>query len=367
MTIQLRYIGWTVAAVSMAGALAARPTHAPTCAPDNGGITLPAGFCASVFADSLPAPRHMYAMPNGDVYVALSGRGSATPGGVIVLRDANNDGRAEVSGDVARGFTTSEVAVFDNHLYTENGTAVFRFPIKLGQIAATGPADTILSGLPGGGNQQHQSDGVHFATGYRNGIGLTIGTDGKLWGMQHGRDLLFQAWPNLFDAKYGAENPAEELIQVNNGDDLGWPYCYYSNVEKKLVDAPEYGGDGKKTVRCADKKAPAAAYPGHWAPNGLMFYTGRMFPAKYKNGAFIAFHGSWNRPPEPQDGYRVVFQPMKDGKPSGEYEIFADKFNTATGGTANRRPTGVAQGPDGALYIADDAMGRIWKVVYTGR
>jgi glucose/arabinose dehydrogenase len=361
--------------------------------------------------------------------VALSGRGGgrggAAPasGGVILLHDANHDGRAETSGDVARGFTTSEVGVFDNHLYTENGTAVFRFPIKAGEIAPTGPADTIVSGLPGGGNHprktfaigqdgslyvnvgsatnvceptsgdpkhppdpcveretragiwrfdarksgQHQSDGVHFALGYRNGVGLAIGTDGKLWGMQHGRDLLFQAWPNLFDAKYGAENPAEELIQVNNGDDLGWPYCYYSNVEKKLVDAPEYGGDGKKTVRCADKKAPAAAYPGHWAPNGLMFYTGTMFPARYKNGAFIAFHGSWNRPPEPQDGYRVVFQPMKDGKPSGEFEIFADKFNTATGGTANRRPTGVAQGPDGALYIADDATGRIWKVVYTGK
>ncbi len=425
VTIQLRYIGWAVAAVSVAGVVAARNTQAPTCAPDNGGITLPAGFCATVFADSLAAPRHMYVMPNGDVYVALSGRGgpAPAPGGVIVLRDANNNGRAETRGDVARGFTTSEVGVFDNHLYTENGTAVFRFPIKAGQLAPTGPADTIVSGLPGTGQHtrktfaigpdgslyvnigsatnvcearsgdpkhppdpcveretragiwrfdarktgQHQSDGVHFASGYRNGIGLTIGPDGKLWGMQHGRDLLFQNWPNLFDAKYGANNPAEELIQVNHGDDLGWPYCYYSNVEKKLVETPEYGGDGKTNARCADKKAPAAAYPGHWAPNGLMFYTGSMFPAKYKNGAFIAFHGSWNRPPEPQDGYRVVFQPMNDGKPSGEYEIFADKFNTATGGAANRRPTGVAQGPDGALYIADDATGRIWKVVHTGK
>lgn len=426
--IQLRYIGWTVAAVSMAGVLAARTTHAPACAPDNGGITLPAGFCATVFADSLPAPRHMYVMPNGDVYVGLSGRGgrggAPIPGGVIVLRDADKDGRAEISGDVARGFSTSEVGVFDNHLYTENGTSVFRFPIKAGEFAPTGPADTIVSGLPGGGNHprktfaigrdgslyvnvgsatnvcepgsgdpkkppdpcveretragiwrfnarktgQHQSDGVHFAMGYRNGVGLTIGTDGKLWGVQHGRDLLFQGWPNLFDAKYGAENPAEELVQVNNGDDLGWPYCYYSNVEKKLVDAPEYGGDGKKSVRCAAKKAPVAAYPGHWAPNGLMFYTGKMFPAKYKNGAFIAFHGSWNRSPEPQAGYRVVFQPMKDGKASGEYETFAEKFSPNSGGAGpNRRPTGVAQGPDGALYIADDATGRIWKVIYTGK
>lgn len=427
--IQLRYIGWTVAAASMAGVLTARTHRALDCAPDNGGIGLPAGFCATVFADSLPSPRHMYVMPNGDVYVALQGsrgRGGAagTPGGVIVLRDADRDGRAETQSDVVRGFSTSEVGVFDNHLYTENSTAVFRFPIKPGEAAPSGAADTIVSGLPGGGSHprktfaigrdgslyvnigsatnvcdglgtdtkqppdpcveretragiwrfdarktgQHQSDGVHFGIGHRNGVGLTIGTDGKLWSVQHGRDLLFQKWPNLFDAKYGAENPAEELIQVNKGDDLGWPYCYYSNVEKRLVDAPEYGGDGKKTVRCADKKGPVAAFPGHWAPNAVVFYTGKMFPSKYKDGAFIAFHGSWNRPPEPQDGFRVVFQPIKGGKANGEFEIFADKFSPNSGGTGpNRRPTGVAQGPDGALYIADDATGRIWKVVYTGK
>lgn len=148
--------------MSMAGVLAARTSHASLCAADNGGITLPAGFCATVYADSLAAPRHMYVMSNGDVYVALSGRGgrggaTPTPGGVIILRDANKDGRADTSGDVARGFTASEVGVFDNHLYTENGTAVFRFPIKGGAIAPSGPADTIVSGLPGGGNHPRKT------------------------------------------------------------------------------------------------------------------------------------------------------------------------------------------------------------------
>ena len=429
--MQQRYIGLSLALAAAAGSIGAWTSRGPECAPDNGDIGLPAGFCATVFADSLPAPRHLFVMPNGDVYVSLSGRGGrggapASPGGVILLRDANKDGVAEVRADVARGFTSSEVAVFDNHLYTENGTAVFRFPIKAGQIAPSGPADTIVSGLPGRGQYNHprktfaiakdgslfvnigsatnvcedrggdakappdpcrardttagiwrfdarktgqrQSDGLHYAIGYRNGVGLTIGPDGKLWGVQHGRDALFQNWSNLFDAKYGAENPAEELIQVNRGEDYGWPYCYYSNVENKLVDAPEYGGDGKKSVRCADKKGPVAAYPGHWAPNGLAFYAGSMFPAKYKNGVFIAFHGSWNREPEPQAGYRVVFQPMKDGKANGPYETFADKFSPRSGGSGpNRRPTGVAVGPDGALYIADDATGRIWKVIYTGK
>jgi glucose/arabinose dehydrogenase len=426
---QVRISGLSAAALMLSAA--SLQAQRAECAPDNGGIKLPAGFCATIFADSLAAPRHLWIAPNGDVFASLSGvrgrNGSPNnPGGVIVLRDANKDGKAEVRADIARGFTTSEVAIFDNHLYTENGTAVFRFPFKAGELAASGPADTIVSGLPGGGNHprktfaiakdgslyvnvgsstnncesretgadakrppdpcaeldtragiwrfdarkpgQTQATGERFARGYRNGVGLTIGTDGKLWGMQHGRDALFQNFGGMFDQKYGAENPAEELLQVNKGDDFGWPYCYYSNVEKKLVDAPEYGGDGKKTDRCAKMKGPVAAYPGHWAPNSLAFYSGKMFPAKYRDGVFIAFHGSWNRSPEPQAGYRVVFQPMKKGKASGEWETFADRFSPNSGGEGpNRRPVGVAVGPDGALFIADDATGRIWKVVYTGR
>jgi glucose/arabinose dehydrogenase len=412
-----------IAGFALAASMAASvPLHAQ-CAPDNGGINLPPGFCATVFADSLAAPRHLWAMPNGDLYVSLSGR-RGQPGGVVVLRDGNRDGRAEVVSDLVRGFTTSEVAYFDNHLYTENGTAVFRFPMKVGELKLEGAADTIVSGLPGGGNHprktfaiardgsmyvnvgsatndceerngdakhppdpckeletragiwrfdarkqgQKQNDGVHYAVGYRNGVGLTIGPDQKLWGVQHGRDALFQNFPQYFDQKTGAENPAEELLQVNQGDDFGWPYCFYSNVEHRMVDGPEYGGDGRKTDRCAKVKGPVAAFPGHWAPNAVVFYTGRSFPAKYRDGVFIAFHGSWNRAPEPQAGYRVVFQPLKDGKKSGDYETFADKFSPNSGGEGpNRRPTGLAVGADGALFIADDATGRIWKVVYTGK
>ena len=120
--------------------------------------------------------------------------------------------------------------------------------------------------------------------------------------------------------------------------------------------APEYGGDGKKVGECAKKGQPAAAYPGHWAPNGLAFA---------KDGAFIAFHGSWNRSPEPQQGYNVVFQPFVDGKPKGEYQIIADGFAGARKepGLAAHRPAGIAVGPDGALYITDDSGGRVWRVV----
>jgi len=157
------------------------------------------------------------------------------------------------------------------------------------------------------------------------------------------------------------------------GDDFGWPLCYYAVEEHHLVLAPEYGGDGKKVGDCAKKKEPVATFPAHWAPNALMFYTGSMFPARYKNGAFIAFHGSWNRAPEDQAGFNVVFQPLNSGKAAGSYEVFADDFAPTKAPTAgrgpagNHRPTGLAQGPDGALYITDDAGGRIYKIIYTGR
>jgi glucose/arabinose dehydrogenase len=99
-----------------------------------------------------------------------------------------------------------------------------------------------------------------------------------------------------------------------------------------------------------------------------MFYTGSLFPARYKNGAFIAFHGSWNRAPEEQAGFNVVFQPLNGEKAAGAYEVFADGFalNRVGRGGGNHRPTGLGQGPDGALYVADDALGRIYKIVYAG-
>jgi glucose/arabinose dehydrogenase len=91
-----------------------------------------------------------------------------------------------------------------------------------------------------------------------------------------------------------------------------------------------------------------------------------MFPEKYRNGAFIAFHGSWNRAPEPQAGYNVVFQPFAEGKAQGDYEVFADGFagGNKQPGTAAHRPAGLALGPDGALYVSDDNGGRIWRITY---
>jgi len=225
----------------------------------------------------------------------------------------------------------------------------------------------------------HQSPSAanHFARGIRNAVGIAVHPgDNRLWTTQHGRDQLYDWRAKLgLDStaaqKYNAENPAEELMQVNQGDDFGWPYCYYAIEPKHLVQAPEYGGNGKEVGQCAQKKEPVATFPAHWAPNALMFYTGTEFPAKYKSGAFIAFHGSWNRAPEPQGGFNVVFQPLDaSGKRSGRYEVFADGFSpnigsgraSAAGGA--HRPTGLAQGTDGSIYVADDTGGRIYRIYF---
>lgn len=442
--MQRKYMMSMVAALSIPTMVGAQGSAAKCL--NNAGITLPNGFCASIFADTVRGARHLVFAANGDVFVSTMGRGT---GGIVALREMNHSGHADTRQQFASGFVSSEVALFDGHLYTEAlpprppaaagapgggrggpqpTISILRYPLKAGELVPSGAPDTIVSGLPGmpghstrnfvitregvmyvnvgsmtnscqsedrkkgipGVNPcteletragiwkfdarkkgQTQATGVHFARGIRNAVGITISPlDGKLWTTQHGRDNLGGGDGNWsFDAKYNAENPAEELMQVNQGDDFGWPYCYYSVEEHHLVLAPEYGGDGKKVEQCAQKKEPVATFPGHWAPNALFFYTASNLPARYKNGAFIAFHGSWNRAPEPAGGYNVVFQPLNAaGKATGPYEIFADGFSTSTSGEdGNHRPTGLAQGPDGALYVTDDTGGRIYKIVHTGK
>jgi glucose/arabinose dehydrogenase len=132
--------------------------------------------------------------------------------------------------------------------------------------------------------------------------------------------------------------------------------------QQRLVLAPEYGGRGRQTGRCATLKAPLLAFPGHWAPEALLFYAGTSFPAHYRGGAFISFHGSWDRYPLPQAGFRVVFVPMRDGRPAGPAETFASGLERT-----GHRPMGLAVGPDGSLYIGDDGGGKIWRVYWRGR
>ena len=190
----------------------------------------------------------------------------------------------------------------------------------------------------------------------------------RLFLVMHGRDQLDTLWPEHFTAAQRSELPAEEFHVVDQGDDLGWPYSYFDQQRGERMVSPEYGGDGKTPAEDQGYANPLIGFPGHWAPNDLLFYTGTQFPERYRGGAFIAFHGSWNR--DTQDGYSVVFVPMSGAEVAGPWEVFADHFEgpvpISSPADAAHRPSGLAQGPDGSLYISDDVGGRIWQVRYTG-
>jgi glucose/arabinose dehydrogenase len=206
---------------------------------------------------------------------------------------------------------------------------------------------------------QTGADGQRYATGLRNTVALAVrSADRTLYGAVHGRDVLGATWG--YNDTASAEKPSEEFVRITQGTDVGWPYCYHDPALGRKVLSPEYGGDGTAVGRCAEKQAPLIAFPAHWAPNGLLFYTGSSFPTRFRNGAFIAFHGSWNRAPLPQQGFKIVFVPFAGDAP-GSWEVFADGFQAQ-----RSRPVDVAQGPDGSLYVSDDGRGRVYRIVYRG-
>ncbi|HEY2378976.1 MAG TPA: PQQ-dependent sugar dehydrogenase [Gemmatimonadaceae bacterium] len=228
---------------------------------------------------------------------------------------------------------------------------------------------------------RHESDGVVWnalPTGYRNLVALAIGpSNGELYTVQQGRDMLFENWPQFYTQDQGANLPAEEMARVTRGSNNGWPYCYFDAItEHKKVLAPEYGGDGQRVrgpqgIDCASYNQPLATFGAHWSPDGMLFYTGDQFPARYRGGAFIAFDGGFNRAPPPNEGCQVQFVPFaRTGTASWPAETFADGFAGSTGplpATAKHRPVGVTQGPDGSLYVSDDQGGRIYRIVFMGQ
>ena len=389
----------------------------------NGGITLPAGFSASVFADKLGKARHIVVNSNGDVYTKIDELKDGH--GIFRLRDANKDGIAEdISG--FGNYKGTGIAIKNGYLYATTDEKIYRYKLNANNEVDAASEELIVTDLVN--KNQHSSkpitldnagniyvtigapsnacqekdritgsngqdpcpilktaggiwqfkadkkdqtykDGVRYVTGIRNIMALYWNdAANELYGVQHGRDDLNKLYPDKYTEEESVELPAEEMFQMKKGSDFGWPYCYYDQRQKKKLVNPEYGGDKIRTDRCDGKGKPIYAFPGHWAPNGLLFYTGTQFPEKYRNGAFIAFHGSWNRAPKPQQGYFVVFLPFKNGMPSGDYEVFADGFagSNKTPQGADHRPCGLAQGTDGSLYISDDSKGRIWKVNYKG-
>jgi glucose/arabinose dehydrogenase/mono/diheme cytochrome c family protein len=427
--------GLLASAQNQSGAAAKSGSQA--CPSDDSGLTLPAGFCATVFADEIGHARHMVASSSGVLYVnTWSGEyyGKDTPhagGFLVALQDKSGAGKADVIerfGETVQtgGAGGTGIGIYKGSLFAEINDRIVRYALAASALTPQGTPDTIVSKLPLGGdhpmhpfiidaegkmyvdvasatnacqlkNRTLKSPGAdpcveletrggiwrydanktdqtfspaeRFATGIRNGEGFAIDAKGRLFVTQHGRDQLHTNWPDLYKSDEEATLPAEEVMLLKAGGDYGWPECYYDSFAEKLVLAPEYGGDGgKKLGPCGSKAPPAAAFPAHWAPNAMVHYDKKEFPARSREGMFIAFHGSWNRAPYPQGGYNVVFQPFAGDHVSGPCEIFADGFAGAVKSPekAAHRPSGLAVGPDGSLYVSDDVHGRIYRIVYRG-
>ncbi len=374
-------------------------------------LQVPAGFTAAIVAEGLGAARHIAVTRQGNIYVKL---GRLKDGkGIIYLQDTKKDG--VFSQQLAFGdYAGTGICIKGDYLYASSNSAVYRYKLDAkGAVINPESPETIVTGLVDhkfdnsksivadnnnhiyvnagsyanaclldpkskkapdpcpildsvGGiwqfsssqpNQQYK-DGLRYATGFKNVVGLDWNTQtGSLFIMQHGRGDLNNLFPDLFTAEQDKMLPAETMYEVRKGADGGWPYEYYDQFQHKKIMAPEYGGDGKKagTHKAID---PLLAFPAHLGPNGLLFYTGNAFPAKYKNGAFIAFHG---KSPELQKGYMVAFVPFKNGKPAGKWKVFADNFLI---NKDQHKPCGLAQAADGSIYISDDFTGSIYRIQY---
>ena len=380
-------------------------------------IKLPAGFSATILGTDLGATRHITVSKNGDVYAKLSKLKDGK--GILLMRDTNKDGVIDET-KYFGNYPGTGVTIKNGYLYASSNTGVLRYKLNEKEeiIDAENP-EKIVDGLVDKGRDnakpfvldnanniyvtvgsyndpcrekgtgkgimpcsildsaggiwkfnaqklnQTFSDGVRYATGLKNAVGTAWNTKtNTLFATVHGRGQFHDFYPQYYTPQQSAELPAETLYELHQGDDAGWPYIYYDQFQKKKIVAPEYGGDGKKT---GGEKAinPTVAFPAHLGPNDLLFYTGTMFPAKYRNGAFIAFHG---QSPELKKGYLVAFVPFVGNKPSGKWEVFADGFAgtdlVKPTGPIQHRPCGLAQGPDGALYVSDDLNGTIYRIAY---
>jgi len=397
----------------------------------NGGLILPDGFDAVVVVDSLPGrARHLAVNNNGDIYVKANRK---IDGGMnYVLRDSNKDGRADIIKNFgpieSEGAYATGMRIHNGYLYTSSEMIVYRYKLNPNEMVPTSEAEFIvidsgqprehdgkplafdgkghifvpfgapsdacqvenrLPGSPGmrpcpildsnagvwmfdenKRNQFRTTDGIKVATGLRSLVAMTWNVqDSTLYCVGHGRDGLVNGWPQFYNEWQSALLPSEAFYRLKPGANAGWPYYYFDQMKGKVMVNPEYGGDGK--IENTDKsiETPIVGFPGHYAPNDLLFYTGNQFPDRYKNGAFIAFHGSTIRAPYPQGGYIVAFVPFVNGKPQ-KWEVFADGFtgkdtlvNTSD---SKYRPMGLAQGPDGSLYVSESNKGKIWKIQFKG-
>lgn len=375
--------------------------------PDRKTPVAPAGFKVSKFAEGLVSPRWMYVCPNGDILVAeanteLSGltkfaasllgitksqRFEKSANRITLLRDTDHDGRADFSEPFLTGLNQPfGMLILKNSFYVANTDGLWKYPYQDGQTAITEPGKKIVS-LPAGGYNNHWTrniitnpdsskiyisvgsgsnvaehgmanevrranilevnlDGggeVIYASGIRNPVGMAFapGTT-TLWTVVNERDEL------------GDDLVPDYLTSIRKGAFYGWPYSYFG---QHVDPRPEE----KRPDLVRKALVPDLALGAHTASLGLAFYDRRSFPPKYINGAFIGQHGSWNR--SVISGYKVVFVPFRDGKPSGKPEDFLTGFIAdKTREKVHGRPAGITVLTDGSLLVADDASNIIWQV-----
>ena len=367
------------------------------------------GFAVGAFATGLQHPRWLYRLPNGDVLVAetdapprpaessnglrgffmklfMRKAGSATPSAdrITLLRDADGDGIAEFRSVLAQGLHSPfGMTLVGDTLYVANADALVKLPYHDGDNTITAEPVTVVA-LPGGPRNHHwtkslvasgdgsrlyvgvgsnsnvgengmdeeagraaiweidPATGAHriFASGLRNPVGMDWQPrSGALWVAVNERDEL------------GSDLVPDYMTSVRDGGFYGWPYSYYGQHVDTRPQPPR-----PDLVARAIK--PDYALGPHTASLGLAFYDADAFPARYRGGAFVGQHGSWNR--RPASGYKVIFVPFSNGMPAGEAEDVLTGFRI--GDRAFGRPVGVIVGGQGALLVADDVGGVVWRV-----
>jgi glucose/arabinose dehydrogenase len=359
--------------------------------PDGAWPRAPKGFVVTEFAKALQQPRVIVTAPNGDLFVAES-----APGRIRVLRDADGDGKPEVTSAFATGLHQPfGIAFFPpgakpSHVYVANTDSVVRFPYSEGDTKATAAPETIVADIPGGGRLQgggHWTRDVVFSldgkrmfvsVGSRSNVSdddgekrradvLVFDPDGKdekvfAWGLRNAVGLAIhpqtgQLWASVNERDgLGDHLVPDYITHVEEGGFYGWPW-YYLGAHQD----PRHKG---KRPELKDKAiVPDVLLQSHSASLDMTFYTGDVFPKEYHFDAFAAEHGSWNR--ARRTGYKVIRVPLRDGKATGEYEDFLVGFVTIEGDVWGR-PVGVAVAKDGALMVTDDGSGTVWRVAYKG-
>lgn len=367
----------------------------------------PEGFAVTRFAENLKSPRNIYVAPNGDILVALSnserstkekiagaisGKSKSEVAGesantIVLLRDANKDGVPEVKSNFLSGLNQPYgILIIGEHFYVANTDGIMRYPYKTGQTKIDGKSTKILS-LPAGGYNNHwtrnliaNSDNskIYVAVGSGSNVGengmehevrraaiLEINPDGTgetIYGSGL-RNPVGMAWAPGTNVLWTAVNERDGLgdnlvpdyiTSVQKGGFYGWPYAYFGQNEDPRMK-------GKAPDLVAKTIVPDVQLGSHTASLGLAFYTADRFPEKYRNGAFIGQHGSWNR--SELAGYKVAFVPFKNGKPNGKMEDFLTGFIADTDkGEVYGRPVGVAVLNDGSMLVADDVSSIVWRV-----